>query len=124
MKTSRKSNQLNKYKCDLCIKYFVSEKTISTHKEKYHADAKQTNPLSSMVEMSANDAHAAAVTQDQTTVCRFCTRAFRSKVWLQAHEDSCKNKEKTSDKTFLSKIFSFSSSFFSLFKYQFVSLLI
>jgi DNA-directed RNA polymerase subunit RPC12/RpoP/uncharacterized C2H2 Zn-finger protein len=91
-----------KIQCDICSKTFKTDKTLSTHKNKFHkevvskVDEEKKNIYMKYLEMeddSSSDSDSSSsdetADEDGNYSCIFCTKKFKRKDFKDYHEYAC-----------------------------------
>lgn len=77
-----------KFQCDICSKTFKTEKTIATHKNKFHKEIKKKVD-EEMDEDSSDSSSDESADEDGKYSCIFCTKKFDRKDFKEYHEFAC-----------------------------------
>ena len=85
----------NKFKCNICNKYYKSYQSLWNHKKKFHAQSMTNNDQNYIKQhnqnMTNND-HNTKIKKTENTICEYCNKTLSAYTHLRRHLKICKTK--------------------------------
>lgn len=98
----------NKFKCDICKKYYKSYQSLWHHKKRYH-DQKPTNYQHLPTMLPTIDPHlptnntSIKMKKSEQTICNYCDKTFSCYNSMNRHQQTCKCKKQEKETEELKK---------------------
>ncbi len=89
----------NKFKCDVCRKYYKSYQSLWNHKKRFHSDISSNIPIISpngennILILSSNIPTKIKIKKTEQTECEYCNKCLSSYKNLHRHMQKCKTKQ-------------------------------